>query len=1028
MIYHKKESKQLTIEEFSNPPAKFRGAPFWAWNTDLNEEELLRQVECLKEMGFGGFFMHTRSGMSTKYLSEEFMNLVSACNKKAKELGMYSYLYDEDRWPSGAAGGYVTENKAFRQKMLVLSRLTPDETQKKYKGREQDPKLLATYDIVFDEYGKLKSYSLSDKNCETIGERWFAYSMLAEKSGWFNGYTYLDTMNPEAVDRFIEVTYDAYYNTLGEEFGKSVPAIFTDEPRYYAMTFKGYARDGADSVFPWTQNFSQRFLHKFGYDILEKFPEVVWERSDLSPNTERYRFFMTAAELFEQGFSKRIGSWCRKHHIAFTGHVMEEPTLFSQMRAVGEAMRHYRDFDIPGIDMLCNRKEFTTIKQAQSVVHQYGKEGMTSELYGVTGWDYDFRGHKFQGDWQAALGVTLRVPHLAWVSMRGSAKRDYPASIGYQSSWYKEYNYIEDHFARINTALTRGKPLVNVAVLHPVESAWMSVGVREHTATAGEALDEQFQNVTEWLLRGQIDFDFFSESMLPDLYRANQDGFCLGEMVYKAVVIPPIVTIRSATLDAINRFLQAGGKVIVCGTCPVCVDGAKSGAAKGLWEKARRVDFSQSAVLDALKEEREVDVNGSNGERRKDFVYNLREEGERKWLFLAHCDEPSRMDGNDCAFDTLRVSLKGTYFPKLYDTLNGEIKETEYRHENGNTVILAPCYPLDSFLYEFVPIEESKIQNVQKERADLDELCISIDEKVSYSLSELNVLVLDMPEWSRDGIKYASREEMLRIDRLAREELGYTPANGYDMQPWRLSAKQPEESVWLQFRIESEIAVCCMLGYEFVEEVRLNGESVSLHSIGYYVDSEIHTLSLPPLKQGLNTLVVRVPISERISLENLFLLGNFGVSVLGSCAKLIAPVQRLSFDSLVRQGLPFYGANITYEIPFECDSDGVLSITTDYYIGALIDVKLDGKETGKIVIPPYRLEIDGVKAGTHTLELTLCGTRVNTFGALHLATPISWKGPNMWYTKGNMWSYEYRLHDMGIMKKPVIVLKKKCKE
>ena len=150
--------------------------------------------------------------------------------------------------------------------------------------------------------------------------------------------------------------------------------------------------------------------------------------------------------------------------------------------------------------------------------------------------------------------------------------------------------------------------------------------------------------------------------------------------------------------------------------------------------------------------------------------------------------------------------------------------------------------------------------------------------------------------------------------------------------------------------------------------------------------------------------------------------------MLGSCAKLIAPVQRLSFDSLVRQGLPFYGANITYEIPFECDSDGVLSITTDYYIGALIDVKLDGKETGKIVIPPYRLEIDGVKAGTHTLELTLCGTRVNTFGALHLATPISWKGPNMWYTKGNMWSYEYRLHDMGIMKKPVIVLKKKCKE
>lgn len=46
---------------FANPPAKYRGAPFWAWNTDLREEELLWQIDRLKEMGFGGFFMHTRS-------------------------------------------------------------------------------------------------------------------------------------------------------------------------------------------------------------------------------------------------------------------------------------------------------------------------------------------------------------------------------------------------------------------------------------------------------------------------------------------------------------------------------------------------------------------------------------------------------------------------------------------------------------------------------------------------------------------------------------------------------------------------------------------------------------------------------------------------------------------------------------------------------------------------------------------------------------------------------------------------------
>ena len=73
--------------------------------------------------------------------------------------------------------------------------------------------------------------------------------------------------------------------------------------------------------------------------------------------------------------------------------------------------------------------------------------------------------------------------------MRGSAKRDYPASISYQSSWFKEYGYIEDHFARLNTALMRGKPLVNVAVMHPIESAWLIGGVREYTAAGMETLD-----------------------------------------------------------------------------------------------------------------------------------------------------------------------------------------------------------------------------------------------------------------------------------------------------------------------------------------------------------------------------------------------------------------------------------------------------------------------------------------------------------------------------------------------------------
>ncbi|WP_251546385.1 glycosyl hydrolase [Pumilibacter intestinalis] len=1017
------KEKQSVEEIFANPPAEYRGAPFWAWNTDLKEDVLLWQIDRLKEMGFGGFFMHTRSGMSTEYLGKEFMRLVRACNQRARKNGMLSYLYDEDRWPSGAAGGYVTQHKEFRQKMLVISRTAPEDMRRLHASDEREPEFLVVYDILFDAQGKIKTYAVVADNEKPNGEKWYAYMLLAEKSGIFNGYTYLDTMNATAVEKFIEVTHEAYKRELGDEFGKSVPAIFTDEPSYYTMTFKQYARDGKDVAYPWTQAFRSSFEQQYGYDIVARMPEVVWDKNDGTPHTARYHFFAHATELFAVNFSDKIGKWCNENGIAFTGHYMEEPWLLSQMRAIGEAMRHYRTFEIPGIDMLCNRKEFTTAKQAQSAAHQYGRNEMMSEEYGVTGWDYDFRGHKFQGDWQAALGVTLRVPHLSWVSMRGSAKRDYPASISYQSGWFTEYGYIEDHFARLNTALTRGKSMVNVAVLHPIESAWLIGGVREYTATDMETLDTQFVNITAWLLRGQIDFDFFSESLLPELYQKNQNGFCVGEMQYKAVLIPPIKTMRSTTLAALNEFADCGGKVLVCGDCPDCVDGILDNAAQSLWNKSKRVGFSQSEILDALGDEREISVFGGNGERRNDLIYNLRQDGENKWLFIAHCDDMTRMDGNDCAYDELRITVKGMFTPSLYNTLDGTIRQADYIHENGNTVIFAPCYPLDSFLYSLAPSKEKTEKRVPTTQTKKVAQQIAVPDFVSYVRSEPNALVLDMPEWSRDGERFMPREEILRIDRIVRSELGYPAADGCDVQPWRLSAIEPCEFVWLRYTIESETAVPCMLGYEYADSVRFNGKDIPVAKDGWYVDKEIYTMRLPSLVKGKNELLVRVPVSARISMENLFLLGDFGVETLGAHAKITALPSVITFDALRKQGMPFYGANVTYKIPFTCEA-GDLTVTTDYYIGALVSARLDGNDVGKIVLPPYKLQIENVAKGEHMLELTLCGTRGNTFGTLHLTTPKDWKGPDMWYSGNNMWSYEYCLHDMGIMKKPELTLGK----
>ena len=77
----------------------------------------------MAEKGWGSYFMHSRVGLVTGYLSEEWMALINACADEAAKTGTYAWLYDEDKWPSGFAGGVVPEmDEAFRVRGLVLVR------------------------------------------------------------------------------------------------------------------------------------------------------------------------------------------------------------------------------------------------------------------------------------------------------------------------------------------------------------------------------------------------------------------------------------------------------------------------------------------------------------------------------------------------------------------------------------------------------------------------------------------------------------------------------------------------------------------------------------------------------------------------------------------------------------------------------------------------------------------------------------------------------------------------------------------
>ena len=119
-------SKKELYSTFAAPGAEWRGKPFWSWNGELREEELVRQVKVMKEMGLGGYFMHSRAGLITEYLGDEWFDLINAVADAGEQEGMEAWLYDEDRWPSGSAGGKVTIDPQYRMKALYVFESAPE--------------------------------------------------------------------------------------------------------------------------------------------------------------------------------------------------------------------------------------------------------------------------------------------------------------------------------------------------------------------------------------------------------------------------------------------------------------------------------------------------------------------------------------------------------------------------------------------------------------------------------------------------------------------------------------------------------------------------------------------------------------------------------------------------------------------------------------------------------------------------------------------------------------------------------------
>ena len=1004
MRFKRKDS--LTYEEFKSPSKKYRGIPFWSWNCRIDDSKIKKQLAVFEEMGFGGAIAHSRNGLEDEYLGKRFMDGIRLATEVSKEKGLDLWLYDEDRWPSGGAGGIVTkDNLQYRLKKLLFTRKTPSELTA---ADGIFSRTVASFYVELDENGFMTGYRPAKDGEKCI----YAHEMIAADTPRFNGGAHPDVLNDEAIKAFIDSTYVKYKNELGDDFGKTVSAIFTDEPqtsKKFLPPFSSFDNFTTATV-PWTSDFPETYRERYGEDITELLPELLFELPDGKLSRARYRYHGHVAERFKKAFSEQIGDWCKENGISFTGHLLLEDTLAAQGGNVGDVTRCYNDFDIPGLDVLLANYEYVTAKQVQSVARQEGKRWIMSELYGVTTWQSDFRDYKLWGDWQAALGVTVRVPHLNWMSMLGGGKRDYPACFGYQVPWYREFSKIEDYFARLNTVLTAGEPRVRVAVIHPIESYWLRIGPNDKTGDVTKERSNAFDALSRWLLFSGIDYDYLSEELLPRQYKDGK----VGEMSYQTVIIPDCITLRGSTLRILRDMKERGARIIFLGGIPSLTDGEKSFDGESLAALCEKLEFTCEAVLDALDSERSFKLFNADGVPTDRYISHTREIDGDTWLLLVpgkHIEDKESVKKS-----RLVLKVKGEHCVTLYNAMTGEKTVPSFTSESGETAVYLTVYSYDSILLKFSDSLDTDCTSPTPQ-----ETCTRLPAKRTWSFKreEPNVCLLDMAMYSFDGESYLPEEEVLRIDDAARKRFGLPSIMGkFAYQPWAIT-EDVEKDVYLRFTFNSTVETDAFLAFERITTASFNGKPVDIISCGYYVDEDFTKIALPKVQKGTNVLDVKLTVTKKYGVEPMYLLGDFDVTLIGTEKTLSEPRSRLGFTSVTEQGMPFYGGNIVYSDEIDTD-DCSIEISASKYRGALIGVRLDGEEKGCIILPPYRLTVDGVKKGRHLIELTLYGNRNNTFGSLHNGIKDLYNGPEHWKKSDGEFIYEYQLCEMGIEKTPEI--------
>jgi len=1008
------ELKQL----LADPPSEYRSAPLWDWNEQITEEGIDFQMKEFKKAGIGGVFVHPRPGLLTEYLSEDWFHLFDYTVQKGKELGMKVWIYDENSYPSGFAGGHVPAEmpdsykhgtglsmEVQQQLNVVVSDTLAVVLKKTDAGFEN---ITATTD---QEKGQTGTYYIFRKT-------------YPDKSPWYGGFAYVDLIYKGVTEKFMELTMTKGYEKNKADFGQTLEGIFTDEPNLEAALSRG-------SMLRWTPDLWDAFQQRWGYDLKVNLPSLAEETGNWKK--VRHDYYELILELFVDRWAKPWSKYCDENNLKWTGHYWEHgwPVPGDGIDESAFYIWHQQ----PGVDMLGNRLDTAglggqfgnerAVRELLSAANQSGRRRTLSETYGGGGWEMNFETQKRLVDWEVVMGVNFVNQHLSYYSLNGVRKFDYPPSFSYHEPWWEHYKLMGDYIGRISMAMSSGQQINQTLVLQPNTTAWMYFSRKDKNATI-ETIKNGFKNFVYRMEQQHLEYDLGSENVLKVLGSVDGKILRVGKRDYKMVVIPAeMENIDQTTFDLLTKYLENGGTLLSFNRNISFLDGAESPKVNELaakypnqWTFAERLnDPSTSKLLTR-------DEFAMNDQTRNGMLYHQRrilDDGQLLFVVNSHPTKKA----------SAAITVEGEYVSKL-DLVSGKTSGYPSITEDGKVTFQIDLDAVGSALFTVSDENpaEPEFLAVSGTETALESTSPVVVKREADNIMMVNYIDLKTAK--------SDKKDVYFMNAL----IGLFNENGVAMgNPWQhkiqykktyleLDAQFKAESAFeasYHFNINQNLNAEAMKSIRAVVErpelwtVSINGNEVSKTEGSYWIDKSFPEFAVGQfLKPGKNTLTLKAPRMHVLAeVMPVYFIGDFLVKPAKQGFE-ITEGNISTLGSWREAGLPFYSQKVAYTQTYKVTkADGTaFKVKLNKWNGSVAEVWVNGQQAGLIAWQPNELNVNSLlKDGDNEIIVKVIGSLKNTFGFFYKENKDWIFGPHSWNDAPVKIpsASEYFLMDYGLM-------------